>query len=534
MPAETPQSLRAPKPQPLRVLDIQLYRVSEDLTEGLIYFMLVFSPWAFGTTQPWSISIMDCSGYILGILLLIKLILRSWKNYQLPRWQERGQPCPPEGDSKPEMGGQGSPRPNLASLFLSPSGLTVVLASLTILILLFCLVSALNARATFHPGNPVPEYHQRPAWMLRFLPSSMDSSASWRVFWNYLALALSFWAIRDWLLGKSGPERLPSVPSTPDTRHSTPQLLPARMRRLLWVLSICGGLLALESIIQRAAGLSKLLFLVQPRVNPNTETQFGPFAYRANAAQYFNLLWPVTLAFWWTLQRAGRHGSHHVLLFCCALMAAGPIISTSRAGAFITAAILILTVLLLFAWPLLFPEAASVRRKSRASLRLVLLCGIAAIILGFALGWKNLKPRLAGMEESFAGREQMYEAARPMSRDYHLFGTGPGTFESVFQLYRISTETYWPAQLHNDWLETRITFGWLGTILILAALLTVLTRWFIRGGIHGGRRFMLLILLALVGCLVHARYDFPFQIYSILFLFLTICALLFNLSRRPW
>ena len=73
-----------------------------------------------------------------------------------------------------------------------------------------------------------------------------------------------------------------------------------------------------------------------------------------------------------------------------------------------------------------------------------------------------------------------------------------------------------------------------GTILILAALLTVLTRWFIRGGIHGGRRFMLLILLALVGCLVHARYDFPFQIYSILFLFLTICALLFNLSRRPW
>ena len=44
----------------------------------------------------------------------------------------------------------------------------------------------------------------------------------------------------------------------------------------------------------------------------------------------------------------------------------------------------------------------------------------------------------------------------------------------------------------------------------------------------------LLIWVALVGCLVHARYDFPFQIYSILFLFLTICALLFNLSRRPW
>ena len=33
----------------------------------------------------------------------------------------------------------------------------------------------------------------------------------------------------------------------------------------------------------------------------------------------------------------------------------------------------------------------------------------------------------------------------------------PGTFEPVFQLYRGSQDEYWPAQLHNDWLETRIT-----------------------------------------------------------------------------
>ena len=33
-------------------------------------------------------------------------------------------------------------------------------------------------------------------------------------------------------------------------------------------------------------------------------TQFGPYAYRANASQYFNLLWPVCLGFWWTLNRS--------------------------------------------------------------------------------------------------------------------------------------------------------------------------------------------------------------------------------------
>ena len=126
----------------------------------------------------------------------------------------------------------------------------------------------------------------------------------------------------------------------------------------------------------------------------------------------------------------------------------------------------------------------------------------------------------------------MYVAARAMAAGYPLLGTGPGTFEYVFQLYRISTATYWPTQLHNDWLETRITIGWVGSALIGLAFAAVLLRWFPRGGIHGGRRFTVLLWLALAGCLVHARYDFPFQICSIVWLFLILCAVLANLSRR--
>jgi O-antigen ligase len=126
----------------------------------------------------------------------------------------------------------------------------------------------------------------------------------------------------------------------------------------------------------------------------------------------------------------------------------------------------------------------------------------------------------------------MSERARPMAADYPWFGTGPGTFETVFQLYRPSLDTYWPAQLHNDWLETRITFGLLGSGLIWAALGIVLVRWFFPGGIHGGRRFMLLAWLAMAGCLLHARFDLPFQIPSIVSLFLVLCAILSVLSRR--
>jgi O-antigen ligase len=215
-------------------------------------------------------------------------------------------------------------------------------------------------------------------------------------------------------------------------------------------------------------------------------------------------------------------------------MAACPIISTSRGGALITVGILVLAIFFLLATHFLLAAHRQADRRTRTiTLAGLLLFFTGALALGFALGWKTLKPRMAQISEGFDTREQMYDYARPMAEDYPLFGTGPGTFESVFQLYRKTTDTYWPAQLHNDWLETRITFGWLGSGLIALALGVVVLRWFTRGGIHGGRRFVTLTWLALAGCLVHARYDFPFQVHSIVFLFLVLCAILFNLTHRP-
>jgi O-antigen ligase len=214
-------------------------------------------------------------------------------------------------------------------------------------------------------------------------------------------------------------------------------------------------------------------------------------------------------------------------------MAACPIISTSRGGALVTAAILAGAVILFAVTHFMLKgwrEDSAGRRVG--SLLLILTFVAAALLVGYHFGWERLAPRMAEIPANFEGREGMYDNARPMARDYPLFGTGPGTFEPVFQLYRESMDTYWPAQLHNDWLETRITFGWVGSALIGLAFLIVLARWFAPGGILGGRRFVILIWLAIGGCFAHARFDFPFQIHSILFLFLLLCAILFNLSRK--
>ena len=147
-------------------------------------------------------------------------------------------------------------------------------------------------------------------------------------------------------------------------------------------------------------------------------------------------------------------------------------------------------------------------RRARVALLLAFWAG--ALVLGWALGWKALEPRWSQLAKDHAAREAMYAQARQMAADSPVFGTGPGTFAAVFSLYRISTDTYWPAQAHNDWLETRITFGWVGSALISLALATVLLRWFLPGGFHGGRRFVVLTWLALAGCGSRAlRFSLP-------------------------
>ncbi len=320
--------------------DVLLYRACEVLTEPLIYLIIVFSPWAFGTTQPWSIWLMDSAGYFLGLLLAFKLVIRRLRGYHPPRWNRQGARGQRDHETtglqdsrstrlqdymttrRQDRGTTAvfrSPWPVVRRLFsvILPSHtpaerLIAGLAALTIAILGYCLLSAVNVRATFHRKELSFAYHHCIMW----LPHSLDGGRSWLSFWNYLGLACSFWAIRDWLLGKTRGEERAERGKLQQGSDRPSLLLPARLRRLLWILAVNAGLLGMEGIVQRLEGSGRLLFLIKPHVNPGADTEFGPYAYRANASQYFNLLWPVCLGFWWTLNgsRGASRGAHHLLL----------------------------------------------------------------------------------------------------------------------------------------------------------------------------------------------------------------------------
>lgn len=462
---------------------------------GVITF-LVTGPWAFGTTQPWAILSLNVLGIILGLVTGFR--------YMVSRYNAKiSNPAKFQETAKTHFS-------------------DLALALLTLSILAYILISALNKRATYDPTSWHYLYHNAIDW----LPHSYDSQSTWKIFWVYLGLAGYFWACRSWVMNpmpqKNLYSRLPAQPGS----GLPGEILSRRIRVLLWILCINAALVGLAGLLQRIDGTNKLLWLVEPDINKDSISQFGPYAYRANAAQYFNLVWPVALGLWLTYFRQ-RHfcqrTHYNILLPILIILILCPIFSNSRGGALVTAGSL------LFFFVILSYSRWGGTWRGKSGLFLVLG---AALLIGMLFSWEHLAPRFSRIEEGFQSREVLLITGRKMLDHNMVFGTGPGSFANLYQFYmRLRLDPRW-AQLHNDWYQTLITFGAVGSILILSALLLVLVRCFGSRGIPTDREFVGAMWLALGGCLFHAIYDLPFQVHSVLSLFIFLCAILSCVSCR--
>jgi O-antigen ligase len=497
-------------------------RSCDGATEVLLYVSIVFGVWAFGTTERWSTWFVNGLGYALGGVLVVKWLIRWLGGYSPPQWGRAGSIRKLKDDEDEE-------RPSRKLRFTRL--LTWCAAVLTVLVLVLCLVSAWNARATYLWGEQRLVYHDCIIW----LPHSYDSASSWFAFWTYLGLALTFWSARDWLLGKdrkddsaSGSPDEAFAPGAGHARRSGTKswLLPARLRRLLLVMCLNGGLVAAESIVQRVAGSQKLLFFRKNRVE-ELEQKLGPFAYRGNASEYFNLLWPAVAGFAMVSARMARNArmegerkvskAHAWLAVGATLMATAPFISGHRGGSIVSAALALFVVIVLI--------VANRNRGWRIKLGLFLLFCVG-IQLGVFLGWDVLKPRLESAlteTDSLVGRTRLWSNARRMVDDHPVWGTGPGTFYALYRFYLPSDQDRPEAYAHNDWLETRITFGGVGFAIVLLLLTTVPLNSVFGVGMPAPKVLLAMIWIGLVGCLAHARFDFPLQVHSIASLFMLLC-----------
>jgi hypothetical protein len=462
-----------------------LPRKFEFIRQWLLLTCAVLPPWLFGTTENWAIWTMNALCYGAGVLLVCRFMFLSRPALNI------------------------DPRDNVRWL-------TVTLASLTGFVLLFCIVSAVNARATFVQEQHIFDYHSYIHW----LPFTYDRDRTWFVFWTYLGQACFFWCLRDWILWD--PEK---------STEQKPWEFPPRLRRLLWAISLNTALLALVGIFERLSGTSKMLWL-RESWDRTPGSMFASYSFRGNAAQYFNLAWPLMLGTWWTMRQHAINAPtagfkvggrpHLVLVPCTILAAAAPILSSSKGG------ILITLICLGFACIVLLQKPA-LDWRSRS---LIFLLAGSVLLLGAYLNSDAMGPFIqSAFSTKYSNPIEIYENARQMAIDYPVFGIGPGAFRALYQLYRSDPSQGWHAYLHDDWLETRVTFGWVGSIVILCMLALVLARWFVPPGIPSTYEFVALLWVAIGGCLAHAKFSFPLQVYSILQLFLVLCCILFCIAR---
>ncbi len=198
--------------------------------------------------------------------------------------------------------------------------------------------------------------------------------------------------------------------------------------------------------------------------------------------------------------------SRKILLYLFAvIMFAGIFLSSSRGGiASLLIAIVLGLVLFHFARPIDVPQM----RIGRVIVPLVIL----------AVGWLGVGNFIAKLESAGLGSDRglIREATYPLIADYPIFGTGAGTFEWIFTLYKknnLGRLVYDHA--HNEYLELLSEQGLVGFLLMGLAILFMYWRIIkclslrhnaqLRGILFG-------VVVGTLSLLIHAWVDFNFHI----------------------
>ena len=332
------------------------------------------------------------------------------------------------------------------------------------------------------------------------LPGSVDYAIS------------SAWIIRGALL-------LGTILFASDLSQSNRWLL-----RLWYMICLVGGSIAFLGLLQKATGAHMIFWQPPPPPELWVSTFFSTYYYHGNAGAFLNLVWPLSAGL---VIRAFTSRSHpgmraiSVTLFIVTI--AGVLANTSRM-ALVVAVILLVAICAQFGRTLLRNLSGAQKSVAFAGALAILLALIAvarATHLEQPLNrWQSLSGEIPNDARWKACRVGV--AAVP---DAGFFGFGPGSFRVVFPVYNIrpanQVEGTWRF-LHQDYLQTLLEWGWLGSILwalvFFGGIIVGIGSYKKYARLHWmPRRRVLqpLAIIALIGVAVHSLVDFPLQIESI-------------------
>ncbi len=305
---------------------------------------------------------------------------------------------------------------------------------------------------------------------------------------------------------------------------------PGWRRFALMTAAVSGALVSLAGVFLKTAPGAPLMKLIWGPGDLSWN-EFAFYHYHGSAGAFLNLAWPLILVFTRRAYEVKEIRWPARIIWTIASFACGLalIINASKAALAIG--------LLILPWPF------STGLKRLESKKLFVLAVISVIVLAIMLsassrlakeGAFKRMTNASDVSESLGGRWEAYGKYLDDVSEAGWFGIGPGLFQVGYPYQNASFRSYDPAvrqYAHEDYLQTTLEWGWLGTVwwtlLVAGGLWRAFHAYLQRERFQSrtDRHLVLACMLGVLGTLTQALFDFPLQVPSIRLFFLVELAL---------
>jgi hypothetical protein len=294
--------------------------------------------------------------------------------------------------------------------------------------------------------------------------------------------------------------------------------------RLWYVIGVVGGSIAFLGLLQKATGAQMIFWQPPPPPEYGVTTFFATYFYHGNAGAFLNLVWPLSAGLviraFTSQSQPGMRALWTIVLI---VTLAGVVANTSRMAQVV--ALVLLVVIGLRFGPGLLRRLPSTQKSVAMAGAIALVWALIALAQATHLEQPLNRWQSVSEQIPTDARWQASRVALSALPGAGFFGSGPGTFRVVFPGYNIGSGHTVPGSwrfLHQDYLQTVLEWGWLGSslwaLLVFGGIAVGILnykRYATRDWMPRRRVMQPLAIIALAGVAMHALVDFPFQIESI-------------------
>ncbi|MCO4090755.1 MAG: O-antigen ligase family protein [Sphingorhabdus sp.] len=297
------------------------------------------------------------------------------------------------------------------------------------------------------------------------------------------------------------------------------QLKRAELGLVRHFLVFVGALSAIICVLQLSGGTDNPLYLYSVT---NNGSAVGFFANRNHSAVFLACLFPILAVFASDRTSYGLGGTtwyRYFALILTLILVPLILVTGSRAGMFAA-------VVGLIGGALLYIPHISSRDRSKNAKFIVPAVMLATIVCVVMI--TIFFSRAEAIERFFAetgyakDRSDFWALSGQLFRQYYPFGFGPGSFSAAFQRDEPLSilDGVYLNRLHNDWLETALTFGILGIVWLLGASIYFVYRsfqlWILMDGTRSEVKIgrMSSVIIAILA--VASVFDYPLRTPAIM------------------